>query len=147
LAAAQGYYPRKGSVAPGDLTTNIEEGIKVSAPDEGTPVPGVESRSNSDGNKTAKDVAAGKSRGGDIASHADKPAVNGSAGATSASATQVNGDELSNGVEKLSVADNVEEVPVAKTTAGAPEGDVVFDHKPSESELKEVRESLDVKRD
>jgi hypothetical protein len=42
---------------------------------------------------------------------------------------------------------DVEDVPAVKTAAGAPEGDVVFDHKPSQSELKEVRDSLDIKRD
>lgn len=40
-----------------------------------------------------------------------------------------------------------EDVPAVKTAAGPPAGDVVFDHKPSDSELKEVRDSLDVKRD
>jgi hypothetical protein len=60
--------------------------------------------------------------------------------------TQSNGDSLSNGVEGLSVNDG-EDVPAVKTAAGAPEGDVVFDHKPSETELKEVRDSLDIKRD
>lgn len=59
---------------------------------------------------------------------------------------QANGDSLSDGVEGLSVADG-EDVAAVKTAAGAPEGDVVFDHKPSETELKEVRDSLDVKRD
>jgi hypothetical protein len=53
---------------------------------------------------------------------------------------------LSKGVEGLSVT-NGEEVHAVKTAAGAPAGDVVFDHKPSESELKEVRDSLDIKRD
>jgi len=42
---------------------------------------------------------------------------------------------------------DVEDVPAVKTAAGAPEGDVVFDHKPSDTELKEVRDSLDIKRD
>lgn len=42
---------------------------------------------------------------------------------------------------------DVEDVPAVKTAAGAPEGDVVFDHKPSQSELKEVRGNLDIKRD
>jgi len=60
LAAAQGYFPKKGSVAPGDVTTNIEEGIKISPPDEGEPHPGVPSRRNSTGDKSEKDVAAGK---------------------------------------------------------------------------------------
>lgn len=40
-----------------------------------------------------------------------------------------------------------EDVPAVKTAAGAPEGEVVFDHKPSDSELEQVRDSLDVKRD
>lgn len=41
LAASKGIYPRKGSVVSGDVTTNPEEGIKVSAPDEGEEVPGL----------------------------------------------------------------------------------------------------------
>lgn len=61
LAAAQGFYPKKGSVSPGDLTKNAEEGIKVSGPDEGEPHPGVESRKTSIGGKSEKDVATGKS--------------------------------------------------------------------------------------
>lgn len=40
-----------------------------------------------------------------------------------------------------------EDVQAVKTAAGPPEGDVVFDHKPSDSELKDVRVSLDIKRD
>jgi hypothetical protein len=58
LAAAQGYFPRKGSVTPGDVTTNAEEGIKISGPDEGEPVPGVESRKTSIKSKSEKDTAA-----------------------------------------------------------------------------------------
>jgi hypothetical protein len=58
LAAAQGYFPRKGSVTPGDVTTNAEEGIKISGPDEGEPVPGVESRKTSIKSKSEKDIAA-----------------------------------------------------------------------------------------
>lgn len=61
LAAAQGYFPKKGSVVPGDVTTNAEEGIKVSGPDEGEPHPGVESRKGSIGGKSEKDVATGES--------------------------------------------------------------------------------------
>jgi hypothetical protein len=49
-------------------------------------------------------------------------------------------------VQNLSVADEAD-VPAVKTAAGPPQGDVVFDHKPSDSELKEVRDSLDIKRD
>jgi hypothetical protein len=48
LAAVQGYYPRKGSVILGEVTTNIEEGIKVSGPDEGKPIAGVEAKANGD---------------------------------------------------------------------------------------------------
>jgi len=58
LAAAQGYFPKKGSVTPGDVTTNAEEGIKVSGPDEGEPVPGVESRKTSIKSKSEKDITA-----------------------------------------------------------------------------------------
>jgi len=60
LAAAQGYFPKKGSVTPGDVTTNAEEGIKVSGPDEGEPVPGVESRKTSIKSKSEKDIAGGE---------------------------------------------------------------------------------------
>jgi hypothetical protein len=38
------------------------------------------------------------------------------------------------------------DVPTVKTAAGAPEGDVVFDHPPSQSEIKESRESIDKAR-
>jgi hypothetical protein len=41
LAASQGYFPKKGSIILGDLTTDEKEGIKVSGPDEGTPIAGV----------------------------------------------------------------------------------------------------------
>lgn len=58
LAASQGYFPKKGSIMSGDLTTDAEEGIKVSAPDEGTPVAGVEAKKG--GAEENSDVAAGK---------------------------------------------------------------------------------------
>lgn len=63
LAASQGYYPKKGSVSTGDLTTNIEEGIKISAPDEGEKVPGVGPVESKDGETKTKedgDIAASK---------------------------------------------------------------------------------------
>jgi hypothetical protein len=43
------------------VTTNAEEGIKVSGPDEGEPHPQVESRKTSIKEKSEKDVAAGES--------------------------------------------------------------------------------------
>lgn len=66
LAAAQGYFPRKGSVTPGDVTTNAEEGIKISGPDEGEPVPGVESRKTSIKSKSEKDIAASELSSGGL---------------------------------------------------------------------------------
>lgn len=35
------------------------------------------------------------------------------------------------------------EPPAQKTAAGAPESDIVFDHPPSKSEIKEAHEILD----
>jgi hypothetical protein len=62
--------------------------------------------------------------------------------------TEPNGDadDLSKGVNGLAISGDKPSVPTTETAAGAPEGDVVFDHKPTESELKEVRDSLDVSR-
>lgn len=62
--------------------------------------------------------------------------------------TEPNGDtdDLSKGVNGLAISGDSTVVPTTETAAGAPEGDVVFDHKPTESELKEVRDSLDVSR-
>lgn len=54
-------------------------------------------------------------------------------------------DHLAAGVENLHVSNGIE-TPEKKTVAGAPEGDVVFDHPPSKSEIKEARESLDQAR-
>lgn len=70
---------------------------------------------------------------------------NKSAEASPTPGTETNGtsDELSNGVNGLAISGDVPDVPTAKTIAGAPEGEVVFDHKPSETELQEARDSLD----
>lgn len=64
LAASQGVYPKKGAVTSGDVTTNPEEGIKVSAPDEGekivdvAPTPAANGDSKKD---TTSDIAASES--------------------------------------------------------------------------------------
>jgi hypothetical protein len=74
--------------------------------------------------------------------------ANGNETATPVPAPETNGTdaELSKGVNGLAISGDVIHPSAVKTAAGAPEGDVVFDHKPSESELEEVRHSLDVSR-
>lgn len=60
--------------------------------------------------------------------------------------TETNGDHLANDVKGLSVSDQTPEnaePPAQKTAAGAPESDVVFDHPPSKSEIKEAHEVMD----
>lgn len=59
---------------------------------------------------------------------------------------QSNGDAngLAKDVQALSVSET--ETPEKKTAAGAPEGDIVFDHPPSKSEIRDARESLDKAR-
>lgn len=61
LAASQGIYPRKGSVATGDVTTDPAEGIKVSAPDEGEKIVGVDPDAKKVNGTTNGDAAASTS--------------------------------------------------------------------------------------
>lgn len=93
-----------------------------------------------------KDVVSGQSSRG-FATDTDSSA-NGDATTSPAPQTETHGTDtdLSNDVKGLAISGDMIEPPVAKTAAGAPEGDVVFDHKPSESELEEVRHSLDASR-
>lgn len=49
LAASQGLYPKKGSVSTGDVTSDPSEAVRISAPDEGEPIPDVETKAESNG--------------------------------------------------------------------------------------------------
>ncbi|WWC73855.1 uncharacterized protein I206_107827 [Kwoniella pini CBS 10737] len=132
-AALEGLHPIKGAVATGQVEKidNVDKVIITPPSIDNTPTesPAPTTPAISDAHENAVVEDSSKSNG-NVKEGSDKTLIN----------------EQSNGTVDSSLEDGIKRISLnrALTTApGAPEGEAVFDHPPTEGEIKEARQSLE----
>ena len=139
-AASEGLVPKEGALQTGEV-------VKAGANGTGTEEKGEKC-----------DIADGVAVGAIGGAAVGAVAVNGTSDHTDAQqsldnhqvqdglSTSPNQDDGTGGIENGVGGMAVSPPPTASTAPGRPEGDIVFDHKPSKGEMEEARLSMDVKR-